>query len=571
MAFVFSSDPAVAENQMRAIIHLMVAIGYLDTDFDPAERDFVRAQIRELVDSRAQAVLGDDPQRGATVERLIHHFGDVMDEIDWRIRGFIAESVLASEGETATQFVLSRLKLGCFELLKRFEEQEHEAILRTVDALIAADGVIHPAEQAFRDELQALLSSAEELDEAELEPLEEGAVIIGAAKQLTPAMTNHPFFPGHEWDFSADPVVFARESAGEMRLMQQVIDALARRREQGQGRLQGAERFSQFAGQPPFLDGFVHVVQPDGQQDHELLVLGDLHGCYSCLKAALLQADFFAKRQAHLDDPERHPPIALVLLGDYIDRGRFSFAGTLRTAMQLQVRMPESVFMLRGNHEYYLDLDGRVVAPVRPCEAMDGIAKVADNQVFAGYMRLFEQLPNMLVFGNILFVHGGLPRADTLAERWQGIASLNDPELRFQMMWSDPSEADVVPLDLQRASARFPFGRRQFQQFLARLGCRVMVRGHELYAEGFRQVYADPEAILLSLFSAGGADNEDLPPDSNYRGVTPMALTVRYRAGVSTFTPFVIDYRRYNDPQYNAFFSRRLQEGGPPPPGAMVG
>ena len=42
MAFRFSTDPVVAEQQMRAIIHMMVAIGYIDADFDPSERDFIR-------------------------------------------------------------------------------------------------------------------------------------------------------------------------------------------------------------------------------------------------------------------------------------------------------------------------------------------------------------------------------------------------------------------------------------------------------------------------------------------------------------------------------------------------
>ena len=32
------------------------------------------------------------------------------------------------------------------------------------------------------------------------------------------------------------------------------------------------------------------------------------------------------------------------------------------------------------------------------------------------------------------------------------------------MLWSDPGEADVIPLELQKANARFPFGRRQFEQ-----------------------------------------------------------------------------------------------------------
>ena len=44
-------------------------------------------------------------------------------------------------------------------------------------------------------------------------------------------------------------------------------------------------------------------------------VLGDLHGCYSCLKAALLQADFFRKVQAWHDDPANNPKMVAVLLG----------------------------------------------------------------------------------------------------------------------------------------------------------------------------------------------------------------------------------------------------------------
>jgi len=43
-----------------------------------------------------------------------------------------------------------------------------------------------------------------------------------------------------------------------------------------------------------------------------------------------------------------------VLLGDYIDRGRFSYNGVLRAVMQLFLAAPEHVFPLRGNHEYYI-------------------------------------------------------------------------------------------------------------------------------------------------------------------------------------------------------------------------
>ncbi len=552
----FSADPYIAETQMQAIIYYMVAFGYIDTELAPSERDFIQETIRKLVNQRAEAMLGDDPGMDGVVEHLYQHFNRMLDSIEKTIQSYFSESVV--DGETHEQFVLSRLKLGCLELMQRFDEEGQQELLTVVEEMMMADGVMHPNEVAFRDEVVELVNSTEELDDAELEPIEEGSVIIDEARRLTPKMNNHPFFPQFEWDFINDPDTFAQQSTGEMALVQEVMDTLADLRSMGQGKLNGAEDFTAFEGGEAFLDGHVHVMPPKAGRDHELLVLGDLHGCYSCIKAALLQADFFTKIQAHLDDPERNPPIYVVFLGDYIDRGRFSFSGTLRTAMQLFVKWPEHVFMLRGNHEYYLNVDGKVMAPVRPCEAMDSIAKVADNDVFVRYMNLFEALPNMLVFGSIFFVHGGIPRSDTMLERWDGPASLNDYDMRFQMMWSDPSEASLVPLDLQMANARFPFGRLQFKQFMARVGCKTMVRGHQRVIEGFKRIYEDPEAILLSLFSAGGQYNDDLPFLSNYREVTPMALTIRSQDGINTFVPFELDYQRYNDPKFNKFYREEL-------------
>jgi hypothetical protein len=59
---------------------------------------------------------------------------------------------------------------------------------------------------------------------------------------------------------------------------------------------------------------------------------------------------------------------------------------------------------------------------------------------------------------------------------------------------------------------------------------------------------------VVTLFSAGGADNADLPGDSSYRSVTPMALTVKSDGEQVSLTPWAPDYRSYNDPARNAFF-----------------
>lgn len=553
----FSSDAYVAEDQMRAMIWHLTAFAYIDADFDSSEKDYIRGYIKKLVEHRAQGASASGKAVSPDiVARWTEHFHEVLDEIDHQIQGFFQEPT--ADGESTEQFVASRLKLRCFELLDRFDEAGQEAIFSAVGELMHADGVVHDNEQAFYDELMALIHVHEEVEFDELEMVSESEIHIGAVHKPAVAMDNHPFLSRHEWDFARDRATFAKQAEQDLARVKEVQAKLEAQRQDGAGKLATLSSFAALPAGEKFLDGHVWAMGPDPDMDYELLVLGDLHGCYSNLKAALLQVDFFKKAQAHADNPKRNAPIYLVFLGDYIDRGRFSLSGTLRTALQLYLQMPEHVFVLRGNHEYYVELGGKVLAPVRPCEAMDSIAAVAENEVFATYMRLFEALPNMLAFGELFFVHGGIPRSDTFAEHFTGLPSLNVADIRFQMMWSDPSAVDVVPLDLQKTSARFPFGRRQFQQFMARIGSRVMIRGHEKVDEGVRTVYDDEQAKLITLFSAGGADNDDLPTNSNYREVKPMAMTIRHRAGVSTLTPFEIDYKRFNDPRHNAFFRQRV-------------
>jgi hypothetical protein len=184
-----------------------------------------------------------------------------------------------------------------------------------------------------------------------------------------------------------------------------------------------------------------------------------------------------------------------------------------------------------------------------------GLKDVASDAYFREYLQLFEAMPTSLAFERFFFVHAGIPRSASLAEKWQDLSSLNDPDLRFQMMWSDPSDTEVVPDELQKAAARFGYGSQQFRSFLARIGCSVMVRGHERIIEGCRTTFDFPDAKLFTLFSAGGATSLDLPEASNYREVTPKGLTIRWRDGVSRVATFEIDWKRYNDPAKNLFLA----------------
>jgi Calcineurin-like phosphoesterase len=378
-------------------------------------------------------------------------------------------------------------------------------------------------------------------------------ISIPAAAPVQTRHDNHPFFAAFEQHYSADPARIKEQIQHDLDLMKRFVDQLERQRTAGTGKLAGKHSVADFVGMAPFLDEHVYVHPANPDRTYDITVLGDLHGCYSCLKGALLQADFFAKLEAWKLD-HRKPEPKLVLLGDYIDRGMFSYNGVLRTVMQLYLAAPEHVFPLRGNHEYYIEYRGRIYGGVKPAEAINTLIGHIPGEVFQEYMKMFEQMPNMLFFDDLMFVHAGIPRDTDIKSRLADMASLNDPELRFQMLWSDPSTADRIPDDLQAQNARFPFGKKQFEAFMARLGCSMMFRGHEKVDQGFKAMYGD-SASLATLFSAGGADNFDLPPESSYRTVTPMAATIQLENGVAQVTPWLIDYKRFNDPKRNRFFA----------------
>ncbi|HEU4729915.1 MAG TPA: metallophosphoesterase family protein [Kofleriaceae bacterium] len=556
----FSTNPDVAEQQMNAIIFYLTAFGYIDGEFDFTEKTFVRIYIRQLVTARARAAMPDsDPKmRDEVVNRFVAHFLEVFEQIDRSVKELFDEAV--ADGEDVEKFVYAKLKLKSYEIFQTFDSPNQHELLATVDELIYADGSVHPAELKFRKELEALLDTqpldtqTTSLGTGEFEIVrEQNRVAIEGPASLRTRHEDHPFFASFEQHYSSDPEVIRKQVASDLDLMRRFVAKLTEKRLAGRGRLAGKQAVTDFAGEKPFLDGHVFVHPADPQKVYELTVLGDLHGCYSCLKGALLQADFFAKLEAwRLDN--RKPEPKLVLLGDYIDRGRFSYNGVLRAVMELFLAAPDHVFPLRGNHEYYIEYRGRIYGGVKPAEAINTLVGHIPGEVFAEYMRLFEELPNMLFFDDLMFVHAGIPRDADIKTKVTDLAALNDPDLRFQMLWSDPSTADVIPEDLQAQNARFPFGRLQFEAFMQRLGCSMLVRGHEKIDAGFRPMYGE-QASLITLFSAGGADNNDLPPESSYRAVTPMAATIRLEAGTAQVTPWLIDYERFNDPRRNRFFA----------------
>jgi hypothetical protein len=326
MVLKLSEQGVEAEKQMRAVIFYLTTFGYIDGDFDDREQDFVRNYIRRLVEHRVDGAIdaADLALRNELVGKYTTHFHEVFEAINAQVRDLFTESV--ATGEDPKAFVHAKLKLRCFEIFKAFDAAGQEVLLDAIDELVRADGQVHPAELEFRAEIAALLEADLGIELID-EPTARGAVAVGSACVLPPGAEDHPFLQSLEFNYSSAPERLRAQVAQDRALLDRVMEILARMRAAGAGRLAGKTNVAELSGSGPFLDGHVHVCPAEPGRQYELTVLGDLHGCYSCLKAALMQSRFFDKVAAFKADPLHHPDPKLVLLGDYIDRGMFQLPG----------------------------------------------------------------------------------------------------------------------------------------------------------------------------------------------------------------------------------------------------
>ena len=537
--------------RVAAFVDLLLTVGYIDGRFHQREQAFVRQYVDSVMVAVEQALAQPGPERQRIRDAWAVHFADLYARLHAEVAALAGEVVAAADGS----YLATRLKVRALTLFRGLAPEERPLALELIHALVRADGIVTLPERDLYDELCAYFATTPPVT-----PHAAGAAAASAPLRVAPPTwlplrgLGHPLLDPLEQTYSPHPVELQAQLARDYRLIDQAMQQWARQRAFGGGRLAGIDDPGTIPVGARFLDGFVHVLRPD--RPVELVVLGDLHGCYGCLKAALLQSDFINRVWMHQWDPANHPDVKLVLLGDYIDRGRFSFDGVLRAVLQLFVAMPDHVVVLRGNHEYFVWLEDTIYSGVHPAEALTSIRPHVPPEMLEAYRTLFELMPTTFLFDRTLFVHGGVPREDTFASRYRDLSSLNDPELRFQMLWSDPADTEHVPVELQRHTSRFTFGRRQFRAFMERVGCHTMIRGHEKIDRGFDTVYDLGDRLLLNLFSAGGHDNTDLPEGASYRSVTPMALTIQHGRGPLTATPWPIDYQPFNYETHNGLHRR---------------
>lgn len=150
--------------------------------------------------------------------------------------------------------------------------------------------------------------------------------------------------------------------------------------------------------------------------------VGDLHGCYSHMKALLAQIAEDAEQQGR----GRRP--VLLFLGDYVDRGPDS-AKVLHALTWLRRRSGFDVQLLKGNHELallqfldepesgeaWLQFGGRETLRSYEVRLSDegpsGLRAARDEllqRMPAAHLHLLQQLAACVTIGGYAFVHAGI-------------------------------------------------------------------------------------------------------------------------------------------------------------------
>ena len=193
----FSTNPDVAEQQMNAIIFYLTAFGYIDGEFDFTEKTFVRIYIRQLVTARAKIAMPDadaeDARRGRSTSssRTSTRCSSRSTARSRRCSTRRSPTARTSRSSSTRSSSCAATRSS-----RASTATTRTSCSSTIDELIYADGSVHPAEEKFRDELEALLDKpiAARRRRHRGRPRPSKVAIARSGRASRPRVDDHPFF-----------------------------------------------------------------------------------------------------------------------------------------------------------------------------------------------------------------------------------------------------------------------------------------------------------------------------------------------------------------------------------------
>lgn len=211
-------------------------------------------------------------------------------------------------------------------------------------------------------------------------------------------------------------------------------------------------------------------------------VCGDIHGQFTDLLRLL-----------EMNEPL--PSSRYLFLGDYVDRGAQSLE-VICLLLALKLKYPDSVYMLRGNHECreMTELYG----------FMREVRSKHNQAMYDSFCDLFDWLPIAAVISKRIFcVHGGIsPSLNDLEQIEEIQRPLDIPEegLLADLLWSDPDPKSRNWGESDRGFT-YVWGLTPAKTFLDRHKLSVLIRAHQLAMHGIDFPFR-PERSVITVFSA---------------------------------------------------------------------
>lgn len=231
------------------------------------------------------------------------------------------------------------------------------------------------------------------------------------------------------------------------------------------------------------------------QTPEKLVIIGDIHGDMKSLFKVLQDIGF--------EEFLLNPHNKIIFLGDYVDRGSDS-VGVLYSICYLKQKFPNSIVLMRGNHEAPLEFPfSSHDLPLKIKEYYgEDLGKLIYNKKLLTFFQLL--IFTTVIKNQLLIVHGGLPTEVTgLTKDFRNsvaIAQENHIHNRImeEILWNDPLK-QTCKQDWEyseRGIGRL-FGINISKKWLKMSGTKVVVRGHEP-CQGFK---IDHDGMVMTLFS----------------------------------------------------------------------
>ena len=230
------------------------------------------------------------------------------------------------------------------------------------------------------------------------------------------------------------------------------------------------------AGKGFLRDGALLALEPS-----PIIVIGDIHGDLLSLESLLKKADVMEKVRSGWK---------MIFLGDYADRGPDPLE-VYNTLFDLKLSFPESVFLLRGNHE------GVDVVPFYPHDLPWHLRTLYPDrweEIYRSLLEIHGLMPVATIINSwLLLLHGGLSPKITRSS----LSSPTREELEV-ILWSDPAEETDGTTPSNRG-AGIRFGQTVSREVLERLSVKHLIRSHSPVQKGYRFNHS---GMVLTVFSS---------------------------------------------------------------------